>query len=117
MPSNQGNMHALCLYLPPTFQDLVPGGIDCSAPTPLFIARETQPPMQHCSALQPVDVKLVGADDWRGETDELKDNAKGPPRPLEDPLPFTSAAPCGGSLGGLDLQRKAQPRLKSLTRD
>ena len=52
-----------------------------------------QSPLQNCSALQPVDVKLVGADDWRGETDELKDNAKGPPWPREVPLTFTSAAP------------------------
>jgi len=42
-------------------------------------------------------MKLVGADDWRGETDELKDNAKGPPRPKEVPLPFTSAAPLEGN--------------------
>jgi hypothetical protein len=56
-------------------------------------------------------MKLVGADDWRGETDELKDNAKGPPRPQEVPLPFTSAAP----REFLSCKRKAQPRLKSVS--
>jgi hypothetical protein len=85
MPSNQVNMHALCVYFFPPLKSAAQRSPDhCVG---------LQSTLYNCSALQPVDMKLVGADDWRGETDELKDNAKGPPWPKEVPLPFTSAAP------------------------
>ena len=85
--------------LPPTFQGLVRGGIGCSTPTPLAIARwDTQPPVQHCSALQPADMKLVQTDDWRGETDELKDNEKSTDEATVDPFNHSLQQPLGGSL-------------------